>query len=541
MTLEGARSLRAAAMAVALCIATAGTAAAQEETPPPDGTPVEPASAGPAPSPAAGEMLTSMREKGLLTEEEYEELYRRQARYEAEREARDGLPGWARNWTFGGDMRLRYERRDFGSLGFDEEYSLGNDNIIVGIDDPRAGEGLGVQDRFRLRLRLGAEKLLTDDFTFGFRLATSMETEYGTFFGAGGVTDYSQTLTSDPRSENFDFGQLFASADIFVDRAYLRWQPSFARTLSVSVGKFGNPFVSEYWDSDFLVWDNDIQPEGIAAGYRFDFSEDRFWFDGNIAALWVNEVATITLDFDPTDGTATARQPDLDDKDAYLWGVQGGLHGRPAEWVQLGGRVSYYDFAHIGSRTAAALLDFGNTGNAIDNNPLFQLLDSNDPDRTDGSADGQIRELVLDGYATFTPWGERYAITPFVQWTTLLTASKEDNGLAIGFDFGTPELAKLTVMWARIERNGTISVFTDSDMFEGFTNAKGWYVALERQIVDGIRVRGAFFRSHQLESECQEGRGDDFCDTAVQLSNLGYFRETTLDRYRWQLDLLVDF
>ena len=67
----------------------------------------------PEPSPASAEMLKSMREKGILSEEEYEDLYRRQAQYEAKQREEDALPGWMSNWTVGGDLRLRAERIDW--------------------------------------------------------------------------------------------------------------------------------------------------------------------------------------------------------------------------------------------------------------------------------------------------------------------------------------------------------------------------------------------------------------------------------------------
>ena len=68
---------------------------------------------------------------------------------------KEGVPAWLRDWTFGGDVRFRYDRRDFGALGFDQTYELGKQNIDV-VTMPN--RGLGVDDRAQLRLRLGAEK-----------------------------------------------------------------------------------------------------------------------------------------------------------------------------------------------------------------------------------------------------------------------------------------------------------------------------------------------------------------------------------------------
>jgi hypothetical protein len=502
-------------------------------------TPATPAAdTGPEPSPAAAEMLKSMREKGLLTEDEYEELYRRQAKFEAQQAMKEGVPAWLREWTFGGDVRFRYDRRDFGALGFDQTYALGQQNIdVVGVPN----HGTGVDNRAQLRLRLGAEKKVVPELTFGFRIATSAGSSYGTYFNNGG-TSFSTTLDSNPRSPNVTFGDNFSYKNIFIDRAYLTYEPGWAPALAITVGKFGNPFVSKRIATDFMVWDNDIQPEGADARYRFDFSENKFWFEGVAAALTVQERSAITISYNSTAQTAVATLPDIAEQNPILLGFQGGLHGRPEDWLQMGARVSYYDLSQIGTRLAAATEDLGNGGAAIDNNPLFRLLGPTNPYFQNGQSTGRMRELVVDGYATFTPWGDRYAITPFFQYMTLLNADSENNGWMAGAEFGSVDLVRLTVMYASIGRNATMALFTDSDMFEGFTNAEGWYFSAERQLWRGVRVRGAYMLANQLESECKLASTSlALCDTASQIANLAPYRATTLDRQRFQLDLTVDF
>ena len=531
----------AAALAASLCAAallSAGIAAASDPAPAPPPTPDS--AAGPQPSPAAAEMLKSMREKGMLTEDEYQELYRRQAKYEAEHEEASSLPAWLKDWTFGGDMRLRFERRDFGGLSFNPDggnpYVLGRQNVNF-----IQNTALGRENRLRLRLRIGAEKRIVDGLTFGFRIATvAGNTVYGNFFNSGGL-GFGTTLASDPRSQNVTMGDFFSQKAIALDRAYLRYQPDFAPTLALTVGKFANPFVSKYFSGDFVVWDHDISPEGGALHYRFDFVPERFWLEANGGVFTYQEQSQITVT--QTSGTtAVAALPNIDQQNPILFGIQGGFNGRPTSWLQAGVRTSFYDFQHIGTQVSAAMMDLGNGGEAIDNNPTFRLAGPTSPIFQNGKSSGRTRELVVDAYATFTPWGERYAITPFGQWMTLLDAKSEDNGFAAGFDFGSLDLVKLTLMYAWIERNATIALFTDSDLFEGFTNAKGWYVAAERQLWRGVRVRGAYMFSQELNEECHAAeKNPRLCDTATQISVLGPYRRTTLDRNRWQLDFMVDF
>lgn len=505
-----------------------------------DGAPATTAEeTGPEASPAAAEMLKSMREKGLLTEEEYEDLYRRQAMFEAKQTVKEGIPGWLKDWTFGGDVRFRFERRDYGNLGFDQTYELGKQNIDVVSTPPR---GLGTENRARVRLRLGAEKKIVPDLTFGFRIATSNETAYGTSFSTLTGQNYSTALLSDPRSPNVTFGDFFSYKSIFLDRAYLTYQPGWAPALAIQVGKFANPFVSKRMATDYMIWDNDISPEGVNAKYRFDFVENQLWFEGVGAFFTVQERSSVTLAFNSTTQTAVSVLPDIDEQNPFMTAFQGALHGRPDDWVQMGGRVSYYDLSHIGTKLAAAMEDLGNGGESIEDNPLFRLLSPTNPYFEDGRSQGRMKELVVDGYLTLTPWGERYAITPYFQYMTMLNSDSENDGWMAGMEFGSPELVRLTVMYAEIGRNATMALFTDSDTFDGLTNVKGWVVAAERQLWRGVRVRGAYMVSRQLEAECELADVNlALCDTASQISNLAPFRMTTLDRQRFQLDLQVDF
>src|SRR5262245_36925331 len=73
-----------------------------------------------------GEVLVLLREKGILSDEEYETLYRRQAKHEASVEAKSALPGWVSGWTFGGDARLRWDRLDYG-----HEDNVGPGRVLV--------------------------------------------------------------------------------------------------------------------------------------------------------------------------------------------------------------------------------------------------------------------------------------------------------------------------------------------------------------------------------------------------------------------------
>lgn len=108
----------------------------------------------------------------------------------------------------------------------------------------------GQPDRYRarIRFRLGAEySFLDKQLAVGARLSTGTK--------------------NDPRSPYVSFGQLFEDFDIFLDRAYLRYSPSFFQGSSFIGGKFGLTLKNKAIYNE-LVWDYDVQPEGAAASYK---------------------------------------------------------------------------------------------------------------------------------------------------------------------------------------------------------------------------------------------------------------------------------
>jgi hypothetical protein len=141
-----------------------------------------------------------------------------------------------------GDMRLRYEYRG-GRLS---------------DDDPAHPNDWQERQRERYRLRLGLRGTLLDDWFFGIRLETN----------------------ANPRSTNVTFGDDISSSSaggggpfakgsdgIFVGQAYGGYKgfPGFIFT----GGKMPNPFVTTR-----LVWDDDINPEGLAEQWKHTFV---FW------------------------------------------------------------------------------------------------------------------------------------------------------------------------------------------------------------------------------------------------------------------------
>jgi hypothetical protein len=122
-----------------------------------------------------------------------------------------------------GDARLRYE----------------SDFVRTDQED---------RNRERIRLRLGANYRLDEEWSVGARLVT-------------GDAD-------DPNSPHVTIGDLFNNLEVSLDQAFVTYRPARFPDLWVTAGKFAHPFRTNPVYGE-LLWDADVQPEGISAGYTW--------------------------------------------------------------------------------------------------------------------------------------------------------------------------------------------------------------------------------------------------------------------------------
>ena len=196
----------------------------------------------------AGALLDLLVRKKLITDQEAEEV-----RAELTKESTSTPAG---KWKLStpitelelyGDARIRYEIRS----GETDSQDTMQRNLP------------------RYRLRLGLRGILADDWFFGVRLETG----------------------TNPRSANVTFGDdsgggngPFAknSDGVFVGQAYLGYKGF--KDITLTVGKMPNPMIST-----LMVWDPDINPEGLAEQWKHTFSfgetggEELFWIRSLVA------------------------------------------------------------------------------------------------------------------------------------------------------------------------------------------------------------------------------------------------------------------
>lgn len=101
--------------------------------------------------------------------------------------------------------------------------------------------------RERIRLRIGADAKLSDEFTLGFQLSSAQTAD-------------SDNQTVGAQGEGAGFGKF----PIYISKAYLGWEP--IKGLGGVLGKQANPF---YTNEQGLVWDADINPAGLSEKVEF--------------------------------------------------------------------------------------------------------------------------------------------------------------------------------------------------------------------------------------------------------------------------------
>jgi hypothetical protein len=200
--------------AVAFCFAFAGIAARAQD---------------------AGALLDLLVKKKIITDQEAEEV-----RGELVKESAETSAGkWKLSTPINeielyGDARMRYEYRGGRTAG----------------DNPTNPNDWYERKRERYRLRIGLRGTLLDDWFFGVRLETSQ-------------SNRSTNVTFGGDSSNGPFSK--QDDGINVGQAYLGYKGFHDITLTA--GRMPNPLVTTP-----LLWDDDINPEGLAEQWKHTFT-----------------------------------------------------------------------------------------------------------------------------------------------------------------------------------------------------------------------------------------------------------------------------
>jgi len=354
------------------------------------------------------------------------------------------LPSWISRISWEGDFRLRYQRDIFGSS-----------NIPPAQFNPvgltLASNTTEDRNRLRLQARLGMKAKVSDNTSANLRITT------------GNLTD--------PVSTNQTLGNNFNKYSLVLDRAYLKSDPYYWLTLSG--GKMPNP-----WLGTDLVWDKDLNFEGVAASFKPAFSEEWNGFL-TAGAFPVQEIE---------------RSDTVMANNKWLYGYQAGVQWTAPNSSTAKFGVGLYDFrnvegtvnpalgSHVYDKSAAQAMQKGNS-----------LMYVNFPgDANLYGLASKFKELNLTGtmdWATFDPFhvivtadfvkNLGYDQAEIAQRTGLAALDPKTKGYHAKLMVGVPTIRQAGewqayVAYKYLERDAVLDALTDSDFHLGGTNAKGY-------------------------------------------------------------------
>ncbi len=342
--------------------------------------------------------------------------------------------------TFSGDIRLRHE-------------SFYQDS------------GAADRHRQRFRLRLGAD-LKLETVTVGIRLASG---------------------TGEQTSTNQSFDNLFSQKPLWIDRAYVRWQPERARWLSLTGGRMPNPFFTVY--SSDVFWDDDLNPEGVA---------EHMTFKAGDADLFVN-LAQLVLDEDSS-GTP--------DTDQWLYGQQVGVKVSPTRTVQTTLAIAYYNAVNVqNNNLGQTVCQSGNsrsqaacptsttqtadltTGNVTTTTTQSRLI--NDYNVADVTAMVGFKVMALP-VSVMADYVTNTADTVLSPGGVETENSGYQAGLILG-KAGDPQTWEMAYFYKRLGTDATLADIADSDFGTGGTARKGHIVWAAYNPNKAVQLKAKYF------------------------------------------------
>jgi hypothetical protein len=320
---------------------------------------------------------------------------------------KDEAASWANDIKIKGDFRARYENRE-----------VANNTT---------------KDRQRIRLRVGAYGKVNDFTDFGVRLAT------------GG----SRT------SSNADLGDSGSMKNIYLDQAYIDFHPNQMPGTHTFIGKMPQPWMAA---GSGLVWDTDLNPEGVAVTY---------------------EKQLVPFKLMANAGTFVMKENDAN-PDIQLWSGQ------------IAGEKK------IGSTTLTVGISDYYFQNANSSTNLTNTSGSRNTPRTDFN--------LVEGFGS-------YAFTVF-KMPVLLNGQYVVNVDAANSDEDTAYLAGITVgkakdkgtwevgyNWRDIDKDAVVAGLNDSDFAgETWTDCYGHVLRGKYQIAKNLSLDGAYILSTDYQN-----------------------------------------
>jgi hypothetical protein len=326
--------------------------------------------------------------------------------------------------------------------------------------DSSFGDEADDRNRFRYRARIGFTKQVNESLLVGMRLASGDDFN-STNESFGGDDDFGR--------DTIEIDQIWA--ELALPGADSGWNST------LTAGKVNNPFL---WKNgaDRIVWDPDISPEGLYLRTQGEVGRAKLF--GTAGYFVVSEESS--------------------SKDPKLFALQLGASTALGSHNELGARVSGYEWRSLDADTIARNLagvsptTGGNLAGAFDGRARI------------AEATTYLRLGAVPGGSAllYATWAQNLLADPTAP------LGDEDTAWGGGFELGDEKKwARLGAGYFHVEANAVLSRFTDSDLFDGFTNREGLFVTLSRELVSRVLLRLSLFDGEEIRTRAvPPGQGD---------------------------------
>ena len=400
-------------------------------------------------------LIEKLVEKGVLNSSEAEQLAKET------RENTASVPAWFEKIDFSGDIRLRHDTQWIEDDSNDYDRN---------------------RERFRIR--------------FGFKAKTSNTTEVGVRLASGSGYQNTTNQSCDGHARG---------KEIFIDRAYASWKP--ADFIKITGGKHKNLLFTSS-----LVWDSDVNPEGISECFKFDATNNISIFS-NFGQWIIEELSVNDTDRDPT-----------------LMVYQIGSVIKPSKNIKIEFGGAFYDFKNLDE------IDYDDLGDKEEfqgynhRHGQQMVFDANEKLLNEFkcfelTAKVKVKKVLPVPFTVFGSYIKNTdADVGDMQSKGLdpgdssnpadlaaYSGDDRDTGWQLGFSAGNKKkkgdwYAKY--FYQELEDYAFPAVFVDSDFHGGGTNNKGHLVQAKYMLADNIQAGATGFFTER-EDEDKDGKKDE--------------------------------
>lgn len=379
------------------------------------------------------------------------------------------LPGWLSRISFDGDFRLRYQRDSFPEGNVSPAvYNPAGLSLISNTTDTHSYS--------RVQARLGMKAKVSDSTYTAFRFSTG--------------------TTTNPVSTNQTLGTGYNKSSLVLDRAFVHGDPY--SWLALSGGKMPNP-----WLSTDLVWDSDVNFEGVATQFKAQF--------GNSWASFMTIGAFPYQDIQRSNVILANTK--------MLYGTQLGMVWAAPDTSKAQFAVALYSFqnvegipnqtlgSHYYDQTAAQGMQKGNSlmyVNAVGDTTIYGIASKfkelNITAQWDWAAFDPVHVMLTADYVRNLGYDQE----EITLRTGLAAAEPRINGHQVMLSVGVPKIKRrgewqANVAYKYLERDAVLDALTDSDFHLGGTNAKGFTVGGSYGVDDNTWMSLRWISTDQID------------------------------------------